>query len=334
MKGWIIISNYKNDTRSRGWFLTINNAVEHGYTHEHINDIMKGVKYLYYCLCDEISTTQTPHTHLYFKCEHAMYFSRVKKLFPTADIEEAKGSSQDCRDYIRKEGRYIDSEKKETNLIETFKEYGDIPLDKSTKNTTVSEQVLRMIEDGCSDYEIINRHPSWCNKTSQLIRLRQVVLNEKYSNVERDIEVTYMFGLTGTGKSTYVHEKYGYKDVFTVSNYEHPFDDYKGQPILFLDEFGSQLRIRDVLNYLHKFPCRLPARYADLWACYTKVFIASNLPLEKQYINIQAEDPNTWNAFVRRIHNVWEFVKNEDMPFETSGFNSIITHNINDYYRG
>lgn len=324
------------NSRSRRWFLTINNPVEHGFTHEKIIDTLKNVKYIYYCFCDEIATTGTPHTHLYFVCKNAMYFSTVKKLFYTADIEEAKGSSQDNYDYIRKEGRYLNSDKKETNLIDTFKEYGKMPLDKSTKNETVNERVLQMVEDCYSDYEIIKCCPSWSNKTSQLTSLRQIVLSEKYSNVERDIEVTYMFGDTGTGKSTYVYNTYGFKDVFTVTNYEHPFDNYKAQPIIFFDEFCSNLPISEMLQYLHKFPCRLPARYADLWACYDKVFIASNLPFNEQYVNIQMNKPKQWDAFVRRFHNIWEFVKNEDLPFENdenNDFNTIIPHNVNEFFK-
>ena len=106
----------KSDTKSRKYQLTFNNPLEYGYTHESINNIMKNFNYSYYCLCDEIGLEEsTQHTHLYFVCENAVRFSKVKKLFASAHIEPAKGSSQDNRNYIRKEGKYQNEKKKETN---------------------------------------------------------------------------------------------------------------------------------------------------------------------------------------------------------------------------
>lgn len=299
--------------------MTINNPEKYGFTHQKINDTMKNVKWLYYCLCDEIATTDTPHTHLYFVTENAMYFSRVKKLFPTADIEGAKGSSQDCRDYIRKEGKYADSEKKETNLFETFEEYGELPLDKSTKNMSISEQVLEMIENGCSTVEIVRAFPSYTTKIHHIEKTRQVLLEEKYKNVFRDVDVTYISGETALGKSRYVMEKYGYSNVLKITNYKHPFDFYSGQDVILFDEFHSNLLLTDMLQWIDGYPCILPARNADKVACFTKVFIVSNIDLDKQYPNVQVEDVKSWNAFIRRINNVYRFIKNDgSLPFSSS----------------
>ena len=84
------------------------------------------------------------------------------------------------------------------------------------------------------------------------------------------------------------------------------------------EEFNSQIPIEDMLNYLDVYPLLLPARYSDRTACYTKVYITSNIPLDKQYRIEQIDRPETWKAFLRRIHNVtqymadgsvWEIVK-------------------------
>ena len=53
----------------------------------------------------------------------------------------------------------------------------------------------------------------------------------------------------------------------------------------------------------------LPARYFDRVACYTTVYITSNIPLEQQYTEIQRSKLETWNAFLRRITTVTEFRK-------------------------
>jgi len=63
-----------------------------------------------------------------------------------------------------------------------------------------------------------------------------------------------------------------------------------------------------MLNYLDMYPLYLPARYNDRIACYTKVYITSNLALEQQYRSVQWERPETWRAFLRRIHTVIEYL--------------------------
>ena len=54
-----------------------------------------------------------------------------------------------------------------------------------------------------------------------------------------------------------------------------------------LEEFHSQIPISAMLNYLDIYPLTLPARYTDRTACYTKVYITSNISLEEQYRDIQ-----------------------------------------------
>ena len=86
------------------------------------------------------------------------------------------------------------------------------------------------------------------------------------------------------------------------------FDGYHGQEVLVFEEFSGQVPIEDMLNYLDIYPLSLPARYNDKTACYTTVYITSNLPLEKQYRGEQWDRPETWRAFLRRIHNIIEFL--------------------------
>jgi len=56
-----------------------------------------------------------------------------------------------------------------------------------------------------------------------------------------------------------------------------------------------------MLQFLDGYPCKLPARYTDKHACYTKVFIISNIPFNKQYINIQENEHESFEAFKRRF---------------------------------
>ena len=59
-----------------------------------------------------------------------------------------------------------------------------------------------------------------------------------------------------------------------------------------------------MLNYLDGYPLELPCRYANKIACYTKVYIITNIPLINQYISIQNEHFERWQAFKRRIKSI------------------------------
>lgn len=315
------------NTRSRKYLLTINNPKEHGLAHDRINDIMLSLKWTYYCLCDEIGEKGTYHTHLFFYCENAVSFEKIKKIFPTAHIETAHGSASENRDYIRKEGKYLNSDKKETNIPETFEEYGEIPKDKNEKNKSISEDVLEMLKNGSTPMEVVYKYPSYGTRLVQLNYLNQSILTEKYKTENRNVEVTYIWGDTGTGKTSYVLNKYGNANVYKVTNYEHPFDNYSTEKVLLLDEFRSQIPISDMLQYLDRYPCMLPARYANKCACYEEVIIISNVPIDEQYQNIQLYEPKTYNAFIRRFDKILYFKKNEE-----DIFSPIITEEIKEQY--
>ena len=99
-------------------------------------------------------------------------------------------------------------------------------------------------------------------------------------------------------------EQYGYKNCYRVTDYKHPFDSYNGEDVMIFEEFRSGLKHGDMLNYLDGYPVKLPCRYFDRQACFTKVFIISNIPLEAQFPNIDRESKD---AFYRRIQTVKEF---------------------------
>ena len=296
---------------NRKYQLTINNPIEHGFTHEQIKNNLSTIKTEYWCMCDEIGAEKTPHTHIFLYSKNAIMFSTIQKRFYGAHIEFAKGTCQENRDYIRKEGKFLDSDKKETNKIETFEEFGEMPRERKGASDSVTQQVLEMIKEGASNLEIIDVFPSFMTKIQHLDKMRQTIVHEKYKTKFRELEITYIYGETETGKTRYVLDKYGYDNVYKVTNYEHPFDNYENEDVILFDEFRSSLPLKDMLQYLDGYPCKLPARYTDKEACYTKVYIISNISFDKQYVDIQQKESNSFDAFKRRITKFLIFNKKD-----------------------
>ena len=290
------------EKKSRKYQLTFNNPLDHGFTHEIIKTTLASFPGMqYWCMCNEIGEQGTPHTHLYLYSPNAILFSTLQQRFMGAHIEAAKGSHRENRDYIRKEGRWLDDAKHETNLPETFEESGALPIERDMREL-VSSEILSLIQSGSSNAEILVQYPSAMNRLQHVEAARQTLLEDRYSNQWRDLEVTYLWGKTGVGKTRSIMEKYGYSRVYRVTNYDHPFDDYKGQDVILFEEFRSSLPIQDMLKYLDGYPLMLPCRYNNKAACFTKVYLVSNIPLSAQYPNVQVSEPETYRAFCRRIN--------------------------------
>ena len=296
--------------QSRKWMLTINNPKDCGLDHDGMTALLTLFCPDYFCLADEIATTGTFHTHIFIYAKSPIRFTTLKNRFPTAHIEKAFGSARDNRDYIRKEGKWLDDAKAETSVEGSFYEFGTVPSEVEERDPKMY-RLLQNVKDGLSTTEIIDEAPSFAFKSRDIDMLREAYLAEKYRVQNRLLIVTYLFGASGTGKTSGIFKKHPASEICRITDYNGKngirFDAYHGQDVLVFEEFNSQIPIEAMLNYLDVYPLMLPARYNDRTACYTKVYITSNRPLNEQYIDVRRYRAETWNAFLRRIHHVYEY---------------------------
>lgn len=301
--------------QSRKWLLTIQKPTDCGLTSDYVNSTLQGLLSLeYYCFCREIASTGTEHLHIFIYSNSPIRFSTVKNRFPMAHLDKAYGSCQENRNYLLKTGKWANTKKAETSIPGSFYEWGTIPSEGKETNPQKNE-LIDLIQAGVSTADIIKRNPNYVFRTNDINILRETLLAEKYATENRDVNVTYIYGDTGVGKSHYVFDKHSALDICRITTYGtkmNPvkFDSYHGQETLVFEEFHSQIALPDMLNLLDIYPINLPARYSDRIACYKNVYIISNLPLELQYTDVQAFDVKTWNAFIRRISSIKEFKPN------------------------
>lgn len=297
------------DEAHRKYQLTFNNPEKLGFDHQTIKTTLGTLQTcVYWCMCDEIGNeTGTLHTHLYMAFKNPVMFQTIQQRFYGAHIEPAKGSHRENRDYLLKEGKWADDAKHETSMPGTFEESGELPPETS-KRQKQSEEIWDMLKNNASDYDILQKFPSAMTQLKYIDMARQVVLDKKFGDDFRSIHVEYIWGKTGVGKTRGVVEKHGYRNVFRVTNYKNPFDGYRGQDVILFEEFRDSLPIAQMLTLIEGHPDRLPCRYNDKVACYSTVYIISNIPLEKQYLDTQFREPETWNAFRRRINSVKELL--------------------------
>ena len=295
-----------SEQRSRKWQLTINNPNEHNLDHEEIKCLILPLEPKYWCLCDETGgKTGTYHTHLYLQFETGRRFGTFKTVFPTAHIEVAHGTAQENRDYIAKTGeKWQDSAKEETNHPETFEESGTCLIEKQGQRSDIAF-LYENIKLGTSVTRILEETPSNLRYIGLIDRARAALKadeQEAYLKKVRDVRVTYLYGAAGVGKTTYVYEKCGFENVYKVTDYLHPWDTYNGEDVLFLDEYRGQFEISFFLNLLDKWPLILPARFHNRIACWSKIYVVSNLAFEDLYYSELGLEYETRKALRRRFH--------------------------------
>ena len=213
-------------------------------------------------MADEIGKEGTPHTHLYVYFNSRVRFSTVKKKFSICTHRTCTWKYNKANiSYIKKTGKWEGTDKAETRVDGTYEEWGTVPVQKGTRADM--EELYELIKAGYSNAEILAMNNDYILNIERLDRVRTELLIDKFKNTRRtDLEVIYISGATGTGKTRGILDKHGDGNVYRVNDYEHPFDGYSCQNILAFDEFRSQLRLSDMLNYCDIYPIQLPARYA------------------------------------------------------------------------
>lgn len=307
----------QNDKQSTRFQLTFNNPIEHDMNHSQIKEtfIQNFKTFDYLCMADEKGSCL--HTHVFACFTSRVRFSTIKKHFPSAHIEIVKGSIADNIAYIRKSGKWENDEKHGTVIDGTFEEVGNPPSESRGKKHDMTE-LYQMVLDGLSNAEIIALNQDYILQIDKLDKLRTIILTEQFKGQRRlELKVTYVYGDTGTGKTRGILDTHGDANVYRVTDYQHPFDGYACQPVIVFDEFRSSLMLKDMLNYCDIYPIELPARYSNKYACYIHVYIVSNWKLEKQYFDLQQNDDESWQAFLRRIHAVKVYEKDRTIEFDS-----------------
>jgi hypothetical protein len=297
------------DTVSKSWFCVFNNPEEHGYTGtpQEITDKLVEVWLdsepqrtcaVIYC----ISSEGLPHCHAVFEDTKAMRFSAIKKLYPAMHIEPTKGNKEQAEDYINKRGKW---EEKGEQII-CISRFGEIKgCQGQRRDLSIIED---MIDEGMNPNQIFDKS-IYFRRYEKMVRDAYYRKRMLETPIRRKINVYWHVGETGCGKSyEYVKlaEQYGEDNVYMVSEYEHGFDKYSGEPIVILDEFRGQMRYSQLLVLLDGYKIQVPCRYSNCYGLWTEVHITSVLPPEKVYHKMVSEDKelDTIEQLKRRINFV------------------------------
>lgn len=291
--------------RVKDWIIT-----DHDATKKHQKELAKRLKedpcvIKAIFACEKGTKTKKKHLQGFVSLKNGKTMSATKKALniPKAHLEEREGTPYEAWVYCEKESKPFIIKGKRP------------PKSKSKpKVKSIWPKIQADINAGFTEYELMKKYfSSYLRYSTGIAKaIFQRDIHEKL-NVWKDVTVTYIHGPTGSGKTRMVIEMAEKpSDVYRVTSYSdkqttrYPFDAYQGQDIILFEEFRSNLKLEDMLIYLDGYHCTLPCRYADKISNFTKVYIATNIPLSEQYPNVQANHPESYDALKRRIDHELE----------------------------
>lgn len=262
-----------------------------------------------------ISPTGTPHLHMGLYTPKTMRFNAIKKIFPAADIETARGNKKQIYDYIHKTPNTPYADKGEE--VVCVEQHGEVQ-GREANDSVVRQMHSCIFEYGMNVSESLEYNPDFYSKLSIL---KQMFAQKRFRDTPyiKTMKVVYHLGEAGSGKSytaKLLMEEQGEENVFVVADYKNGFDLYEGQPTIFLDEFKGQVRLADFLMWLDVYRHQQKARYANTYMLWNEVHIASIISPEKLYEKLSLDhDENreqVYSQIARRIHTVCYHYKKEN----------------------
>ena len=258
--------------RRRRWFLTINNFEP--------NDISfaKGLLCSYCLIGEEYGKEKgTHHIHIYLEFKETKSFSKMKKLFPRANIQEAKGNAAQVKVYLSKE-----------KLI-----YEEGTPKKQGQRTDL-EHAKDVLEETGKISEVVKVATSY-----QSVRMCECYL--KYHEKKRNWKplVEWFYGSTGTGKSKSAYEILG-EEAYTAGKSIKWWEGYDGHEGVVIDDFRKDFCcFHELLKLIDRYPYKVECKGGS------REFLAKHIIITSAYSPSETyETREDIKQLLRRIDNI------------------------------
>ena len=249
----------------------------------------------------------------------------VSDVLFQSHVEPQLGGKEQLKAYLLKEGKF--AEKGEQVLYTLGLENIE---DKQGKRSDYDE-IEAMIEDGYTPSEIFDTAFRY-RKYAKMIKDAYFAKLLKDTPLIKKMHNEWHFGESGTGK-TYTYyklcEEHTTEDVYLCSDYSNSsgsgggFDFYSDNPsrILVLDEFRGNIPFQQLLTILDVYSRQQQhARYSNVYALWTSVYICSIYPPEKVYtFMVEDSERNTDSIkqLLRRLNTIVYHYKDINGNYKT-----------------
>lgn len=214
-----------------------------------------------------------------------------------------RGTFEQARAYCRKD---------ETAIPNTFFEEGKML--KQGRRSDLDNVIDEITASSKGIYELYTTYPAVCARyprfVEKLYALRnKEVARERYEDFKEyeAKEVYILHGPPGCGKTSYVYEKCGIENIYSMSFGDGTqssvwFDDYQGEPVLLLDDFYGNIPYDLLLRLLDIYPLKVQSKGGYTYVNFQQIYITSNVVYSQWYHNTKIL--HRLGALERRITRV------------------------------
>lgn len=263
---------------SRRWCFTINNYDnDNSDLHlQHVRSVLALPKVRYAIFGKERGVLNgTPHLQGYIAFKTMQRFSALKKAFPTAHLEVARGTEEQNFEYCSKEGDYEE--------FGTRKEQG---------RRTDLEQATALIKEGKTIQDVAENCPEVFVKYGRGLRDLKLMLDKPYCH--DDVRGVWIWGPPGTGKS---HDARLYDPDAYIKPQSKWFDGYQGEKTIILDDLDTPTLGHYLKIWSDKYACTGETKGGTINLRHTKFIVTSNYTPHQLW----PDDPIMAEAIKRRF---------------------------------
>lgn len=249
---------------------------------------LKNVEQLRYLIVgiETCPTTNKKHYQCYVELNAPQRPSYIKKLFEdkTIHIEARRGTRDQARTYCMKENN--------------FTEYGNWSAGGQGSRTDLKSIVTDMTNGTKTLTEVMLESPETYCRYRGGLRDIDAIIKKKNSTEFRNVNVIFITGPTGTGKTKLAMQN----STFKIEGSELQwFDGYTDDQTITIDEYDNNVPITKLLNLLDGYQLRLPIKGGFTYANWKTVYITSNLRVDELHANAK---PAHRAALFRRITKI------------------------------
>lgn len=266
----------------------------------------------------EDGTPKRPHWHVYLHFTDSRQFDYIAKWFNIEQQYVNKIKGKRFGDGIEYASHHNAPEKYQYpfSAVHANFDYAKA-VEKNVQEKEKSESINKIItaidNNEITPYNIVNalsmgdyvKYEKQIKKAFEYRRLR------KLQEVNRQMNVIYMYGGSGLGKTTYAKylaEKQG-KTVFICSSENDPFDGYAGQSCVIMDDIrGTNFKFGDLLKLLdNNTASSIKARYRNVaLECDLLIITTTKTPTEF-YRGVFESHGEEFTQFLRRCGQMCYF---------------------------
>lgn len=254
---------------------------------------------------------KTPHYHIYLHFTGSREFEFIAKWFGLPIQFVSKIKSKRFADAIEYAIHANAPDKHQYDPSEMHSNFDAVKMIESNQQRKAKKQSLASIVAAIDANEInpfnitdkvsMEFYMENRTKINHCFEYRAMRLQKE---MNREMQVVYVYGPSGSGKTTYakkIAQKQGYS-VFISSGSNDPFDGYKGQDCVILDDIrGSAFPLSDLLKILdNNTSSSVKARYRNI-NLECKLLIITTTKTQKEFYNqVFDSEGEEYKQFQRR----------------------------------